>query len=136
MRADRVRRVKPTRLILLALPALGAALLAGCTSGAPPTTAAPATPTIAPAIYNQVPVTHVFEPGQCSAILEVSAPAYTSNTIGGQPSGEIAPGTYQVGVSAQYSASLWYGLNDVGTANYINAASAAKMVGECAQGQP
>ncbi len=90
-----------------------------------------AAPTPDPAIYNKVPKTTVFEPGQCTAVLTAPAPAYTSNTLGGQPSGEIAPGNYAVGVAAKYSTSLWYGLNDVGAANYINSASVASTQGNC-----
>jgi len=86
---------------------------------------------IDPAIYNQVPKTTVFEPGQCKVALSATAPAYTSNTIGGQPSGEIPAGTYEVGVAAQYSTSLWYGLNNVASANYINSTSVSSTSGNC-----
>ena len=97
-----------------------------------PSTQVVATPTIDPAIYNQVPQTKVYEPGQCSAVLNAAAPAYTSSTLGGTPSGEIPPGEYEVGVAAKYSTSLWYGLNNVGAANYINSTSVASLSGECA----
>ena len=86
---------------------------------------------IDPAIYNQVPKTTTFAAGQCKVVLSAPAPAYTSNTIGGVPSGQIAPGTYEVGVAAQYSTSLWYGLNNVGTANYINSAAVSSTSGNC-----
>ncbi len=86
---------------------------------------------IDPAIYNQVPKTTTFAAGQCQVVLSAPAPAYTSNTIGGVPSGQIAAGTYEVGVAAQYSTSLWYGLNNVGTANYINSFSVSSTSGDC-----
>jgi heat shock protein HslJ len=86
---------------------------------------------IDPAIYNQVPHTTTFTVGQCKATLSAPAPAYTSNTIGGAPSGQIPAGTYEVGVAAQYSTSLWYGLNNVGTANYINSAAVSSTSGNC-----
>lgn len=89
------------------------------------------TPTPDPAIYNQVPDTKTFEPGQCSVILNQPAPAYTSNTLALTPSGEIPSGKYEVGVAAKYSTSLWYGLNNVGAANYINSTSAAALEGDC-----
>ena len=75
---------------------------------------APATPTGDPDIYNQVPDTTTYAPGECTAVLAAPAPAYTSNTLGGQPSGEIPVGRYEVGVVADYGSSLWYGLNNVG----------------------
>jgi heat shock protein HslJ len=90
-----------------------------------------ATPTIDPAIYNQVPKTTTFGPGQCQVVLNAPAPAYTSNTLGGQPSGQIPAGTYEVFVAAQYSTSLWYGLSNVGTANYINSTSVSSTTGNC-----
>lgn len=90
-----------------------------------------ATPTIDPDIYNQVPTTTVFEPGQCSVILDEAVPAYTSSTIGGQPSGEIAPGTYDVLVAAGYSSSLWYSLNGVGEVSFINSSDAESTEGDC-----
>ena len=40
-------------------------VLAGCGGQS----ASTATPTVDPAIYNQVPDTTVFEPGQCSVVL-------------------------------------------------------------------
>ena len=90
---------------------------------------------IDPAIYNQVPKTTTFAAGQCKVTLSAPAPAYTSNTIGGVPSGQIAAGTYEVGVAAQYSTSLWYGLNNVGTANYINRAAVSATTGNCTVSQ-
>ncbi len=112
----------------LPLMALWLLALAACGGQSAPA----ATPTIDPAIYNQVPKTTVFEAGQCQVVLNAPAPAYTSNTLGGQPSGQIAAGTYEVGVAAQYSTSLWYGLNNVGTANYINSTSVSSTSGDCA----
>ena len=93
-----------------------------------------ATPTIDPDIYNQVPDTTVFQPGQCTAVLDAPAPAYTSSTLGGQPSGEIPAGKYEVSVAADYGSSLWYGLNGAGEANYINSTSVASTEGDCAIG--
>ena len=111
----------------LSVVIVGVLVLAACAPAAAPA----ATPTIDPAIYNQVPKTTTFEPGQCKVTLNAPAPAYTSNTIGGVPSGQIAAGTYEVGVAAQYSTSLWYGLNNVGSANYINSASVSSTTGNC-----
>lgn len=93
-----------------------------------------ATPTVDPDIFNQVPVTTVFEPGQCTAVLDAPAPAYTSSTLGGQSTGEIAAGEYEVGVAAQYGSSLWYALNGVGEVNYINSTSVASTTGDCSTG--
>jgi hypothetical protein len=92
---------------------------------------AEATPTIDPDIFNQVPDTTVFEPGQCAAVLDAPAPAYTSNTLGGAASGEIPAGEYEVGVAADYGSSLWYALNGVAGPNYINSTSVASLVGDC-----
>lgn len=119
--------------VLIAAFALGAMFLAACTSGVQPATPVIVTPTIDPAIYNKVPETHLFEPGQCTAELTVPAPAYTSNTLGGQPSGEIPSGKYEVGVAAKYSTSLWYGLN-LAPPNYINSTSVAALTGNCGTG--
>ena len=91
-----------------------------------------ATPTIDPDIYNKVPDTTVYESGQCTAVLNAPAPAYTSNTLGGQPSGEIPAGQYEVGVVADYGSSLWYGLNNVGATNWINNTSVSSLIGACA----
>lgn len=104
-------------------------ILAAC-SGQAVTPAA--TPTIDPDIYNQVPNTTIFASGQCNAILDVPVPAYTSSTLGGQSSGELAAGTYAVGVAADYGSSLWYGLNEAGETNYINSTSVASTEGDCA----
>jgi len=109
----------------------GLLVLAACAPVPAPTTAPAATSTVDPAIYNQVPKTTMFEPGQCKVMLSAPAPAYTSNTIGGQSSGQIPAGAYEVGVAAQYSTSLWYGLNNVGAANYINSASVSSTTGDC-----
>jgi hypothetical protein len=99
----------------------------------PPTLpVSPATPTVDPDIYNQVPKTTVYEAGQCTAVLSVPAPAYTSNTLGAQSSGEIPAGQYEVGVAADYGSSLWYGLNNVGAVNWINSTSVSSLTGACA----
>ena len=111
----------------LALLVLGLLAMAACASPGGPA----ATPTIDPAIYNQVPKTTVFEPGQCNVTLNAPAPAYTSHNLGGVPTGQIPAGTYEVGVAAQYSTSLWYGLNNVGTANYINSTAVSSTSGNC-----
>lgn len=116
-------------LLVAGVIAFGAAACLNVTPTARP--AVVATPTNDPAIYNQVPKTTVFEPGQCTAVLTAPAPAYTSNTLGGQPGGEIPPGEYQVAVAAQYTTSLWYGLNNVGAANYINSTSVSELKGIC-----
>ncbi len=95
-----------------------------------------ATPTVDPAINNQVPKTTVFEPGQCKVVLKAPAPAYTSSTLStGQPSGGIPAGTYEAGVAVQFSTSLWYGLNDVGEASFINSTSVSSTTGNCAPSQ-
>jgi len=110
-------------------------VLAGCYPATPVSPAAPvnpATPTVDPDIYNQVPKTTVYDPGACTAVLAAPAPAYTSNTLGGQPSGEIPAGTYEVGVAADYGSSLWYMLNNVGATNWINSTSVSSLTGACA----
>jgi hypothetical protein len=94
---------------------------------------AAATPTTDPAIYNQVPDTTVFEPGECTVVLDETVPAYTSNSLGGEPSGEIPAGRYEAGVKATYSTSVWYGLNNVGTSNYVNGGNVASLEGSCAE---
>ena len=111
----------------VALAALAVLFLAACS----PITAEP---TPDPDIYNQVPDTTVFVPGQCSVVLDAPAPAYTSNTLGGQPSGEVAAGTYEVGVAADYGSSLWYMLNVAGETPFINSTSAASTQGDCSTG--
>ena len=120
---------------LLALSATLLLLLGGCVIQpiAPAAGEAPAaTPTIDPDIYNQVPATTVFEPGQCTVVLAAPAAAFTSNTLGGQSSGEIPAGSYEVAVAADYGTSLWYMLNGVGATNFINSASVASTEGDCA----
>lgn len=93
----------------------------------------PLTPTANPDIYNQTPDSTVFEPGQCTATLDVPAPTYTSNTLGGQPSGEVAAGAYEVGVVADYGSAVFYMLNDApAPANWIAGASASSLSGACA----
>lgn len=111
-------------------------LLVVAVAGCVPATSVsnPATPTVDPDIYNQVPTTTVFEPGECTAVLEAPAPAYTSNTLGSQASGEIPAGEYEVGVLADYGSSQWYMLNNVGTANFVNASSVSSLKGACAAG--
>jgi hypothetical protein len=104
--------------------------LAGCGGSSSPE----ATPTVDPDIFNQVPDTTVFEPGQCTAVLEAPAPAFTSNTLGGASSGEIPPGEYEVGVAADYGSSLWYALNGVEGPNYINSTSVSSLEGDCDTG--
>lgn len=104
--------------------------VAGCV---PATQVASPTPTVDPDIYNQVPETTVFEPGECTAVLAAPAPAFTSNTLAsGQPSGEIAAGEYEVAVLADYGSSQWYMLNGVGTANFVNSSSVSSLQGACA----
>jgi hypothetical protein len=111
--------------------------LAGCNSViAPATPVAEATPTVDPDIYNQVPDTTMYEPGECTAVLEAPAPAHTSNTLGGEPSGEIPPGAYEVAVAADYGSSLWFMLNNVGEVSWINSASVAALEGVCATENP
>ena len=80
--------------------------------------------------------TTVYEPGQCTAVLNAPAPAYTSNTLGGQSSGEIPAGQYEVGVAADYGSSLWYGLNNVGATNWIKSTSVSSLIGACATSNP
>ena len=106
---------------------------AGC--AAIPAPRASPTPTVDPDIYNKVPVTTVFDPGQCTAVLASPAPAYTSSTLGGPASGEIKPGEYEVGLAADYGSSLWYALNNVGTVNWINSKSVSSLSGDCATKQ-
>jgi hypothetical protein len=122
-----LKKMKTVHVSVLLL-LTGLTILAGCAGKGTPVSA---TPTIDPAIYNQVPKTTVFEPGQCSVVLDKPTPGFTSNTLGGQSSGEIPAGTYQVGVAADYGSSLWYQLNGVGEINYINSTSAASTKGNC-----
>jgi hypothetical protein len=93
----------------------------------------PATPTIDPDIYNQVPDTTVYEPGECTVVLDAPAPAYTSNTLGGSPSGEIPAGQYEVGVAADYGSSVWFMLNNAGATNWVSSASVSSLTGICAE---
>lgn len=110
-------------------PALLSLLLAACIAPMP---AAPAaTPTTDPDIYNQLPDTTIFEPGQCSVVLDAATPAFTSSTLGGEPSGTIDAGTYEVGVAADYGSSLWYMLNGVGEVSFVNSANVASTEGDC-----
>lgn len=107
--------------------------LAAC-AVAPTPTSSPPTPTVDPDIYNQVPDTTVYEPGECVVVLDAPAPAYASNALSGPPSGEIPPGRYEVGVAADYGSSLWFMLNDVAAPdNWINRTSVATLEGVCAQ---
>ena len=91
----------------------------------------PAAPTVDPDIYNQVPDTTVFEPGECMVVLDAPALAYTSSTLGGQSSGEVAAGSYEVGVTADYGSSLWYQLSGVDGANYVNSVSVTSTTDGC-----
>lgn len=119
--------MKMRRLLALCILALlyGLAACSSANDGA-------ATPTVDPDIYNQVPNTTVFEPSQCTAILESPAPAYTSSSLGSAPNGEVPAGAYEVGVAADYGSSLWYALNGVTGPNYINSASVSSLEGDCA----
>ncbi len=103
-------------------------LLAACY---PP--AGPVTPTPNPDVYNVVPDTTVYGPGECIAVLTAPAPAYTSNTLSGPPSGEIPPGRYEVGVLADYDSVAFFMLNGVLGPNWINSASVAELQGACAE---
>ncbi len=92
-----------------------------------------ATPLPTPAVSEQAPKTTLFERGECKVTLKVPTPAYAASAIGGgQPSGEIPPGTYEAGVALQSGGSLWYGLNDLGMASFINSTSVAATTGNCA----
>lgn len=121
--------MKP-KFAFLTLLSLFILLLGACSNS----TTAEATPTIDPDIYNQVPETTVFDPGQCMVVLDEAAPAFTSSTLGGASSGEIDPGEYEVGVAADYGSSVWYALNGVEGPNYINSTSVSSQVGDCATG--
>jgi hypothetical protein len=116
---------------LLACLSIVLVVAAACYPPAGPVS--PATPTVDPDIYNQVPDTTTYEPGQCIAVLDAPAPAYTSNTLGGQPSGEIPAGRYEIGVAADYGSSLWFMLNGVIGSNWIDSASVAVLEGVCAE---
>lgn len=110
------------------LVVVGLLVLAACASPSAPA----ATPTVDPAIYNQVPKTTQFAAGQCNVTLSAPAPAYTSNTLGSQSGGQIPAGTYEASMLVQYSTISFYALNGVGTANFINSASVASTSGDCA----
>lgn len=124
-----MKKLTPSTLLLTCLNIV-LIVAAACYPPAGPVT--PAAPTVDPDIYNQVPDTTVYNPGECSAQLDAAAPAYTSNTLGGQPSSEIAAGTYEVGVAADYGSSLWFMLNAVEDPNWINSASVSTLAGLCA----
>lgn len=110
-------------LLILVLPVLAACY--------PP--AGPVAPTSDSDITNVVPETTVYEPGQCSAVLDAPAPAYTSNTLSGPPSGEIPAGRYQVGVAADYGSRLFFLLNDApAPANWVDGADVSSLEGLCA----
>lgn len=119
------------RKLLLALVVAASIVMVSCSGGA---TTSNATPTVDPDIYNQVPDTTVFEPGQCTVVLDEAAPAYLSNELGGQASDQIAAGRYEVGVAADYGSSVWYMLNGVEGANYINSTSVTSTEGDCSTG--
>lgn len=128
MRSKQIAKA-PVTLLMALLVMMGLAMSA-CTA----TSSTAATPTIDPDIYNQVPKTTVFEPGQCTVVLDSPAPAYTSSTLGGESSAEVAAGSYEVGVAADYGSSLWYMLNGVEGANFINSSSASATEGNCDTG--
>ena len=107
-----------------------ALLTAACSPIVAP--AAAPTPTVDPDIYNVVPDTTVYEPGACIATLDAPTPAHTSNTLGQSPSGEIAPGEYEVGVAADFGSSLWFKLNGMNEPSWINSESVASLEGVCA----
>ena len=119
-----------SKITFLLLSSLLITLLAACSSRS----TAEATPTIDPDIYNQVPETTVFDPGQCVVVLDEAAPAFTSSTLGGVSSGEIDPGEYEVGVAADYGSSVWYALNGIEGPNYVNSTSVSSQQGDCATG--
>ena len=98
----------------------------------PAVPASPPTPTPDPEIYNKVPTTTVYDPGQCTAVLTAPAPVYTGNGLASPPTGEIPAGQYEVGVVADYGSSVFYGLNNVGTTNYIKSTSVSSLTGACA----
>lgn len=120
----------PVKLLMAALVIMGL-VMSACTSA---TSSPEATPTTDPDIYNQMPTTTVFEPGQCTIVLDSAAPAYTSSTLGGESSAEVPAGRYEVGVAADYGSSVWYMLNGVEGANFINSSSASTTEGSCTSG--
>ena len=104
-------------------------LLAGCY---PP--AGPVAPTPNPDVYNVVPDTTVYDAGECMAVLAAPAPAYTSSTLSGAPSGEVPAGTYEVGAVADYGSVVFFMLNGVpAPTNWITSASVASLEGACAE---
>ena len=125
-----MNKLRPSTQLLAGL-SLVLILASACYPPAGPVSLA--TPTVDPDIYNQAPDTTVYEPGQCIAVLDAPAPAYTSNTLGGQPSGEIPAGRYEIGVAADYGSSLWFMLNGVIGSNWIDSASVASLEGVCAE---
>jgi heat shock protein HslJ len=124
-----MKRIQFFVLLVVLLPVLAACVPI-------PAPVSMATPTVDPDIYNQVPDTTVYEPGQCTATLKAPAPAYTSNTLGGKPSGEIPAGQYEVGVAADYGSSVWFMLDYAGAANWINGTSASSLAGVCTTVNP
>jgi hypothetical protein len=120
-----VTKTFPAVLLVVLLPVLAACVPLPAPVGT-------ATATVDPAIYNKVPATTVYEAGQCTAVLSAPAPAYTSNAIGGQSSGEIPAGQYGVGVAADYGSSVWFMLDYAGAANWINSTSVSSLTGACA----
>ena len=118
---------------LLACLSLVLIVAAACYPPAGPVS--PATPAVDPDIYNHVPDTTIYNPGECSARLDAAALAYISNTLGGQPSGEIAAGAYDVGMAADYGSSLWFMLRGVEGPNWIDSASVWSLEGLCAATQ-
>lgn len=99
--------------------------------------AGPVTPTPNPDVFNQVPETTVYDAGGCEAVLTAPAPAYTSNTLGGAPSGQVPAGAYEVGGAADYGSIVFFMLNDVpAPTNWIDSASVASLEGVCADQHP
>jgi hypothetical protein len=125
-----MNKLRPSIRLLVGLSLV---LIAAAACYPPAGPVSPPTPTVDPDIYNQVPDTTVYEPGQCIAVLDAPAHAYTSNTLGGQPSGEIPAGRYEIGVAADYGSSLWFMLNGVIGSNWIDSASVALLEGVCAE---
>jgi hypothetical protein len=125
-----MNKLTPSTLLLACLSVV-LIVAAACYPPAGPVSLA--APTVDPGIYNQAPDTTVYEPGQCIAVLDAPAPAYTSNTLGGQPSGEIPAGRYEIGVAADYGSSLWFMLNGVIGPNWIDSASVTSLEGVCAE---
>ena len=74
----------PVKLLMAALVIMGL-VMSACTSA---TSSPEATPTTDPDIYNQMPTTTVFEPGQCTIVLDSAA--------------QIQPDLAQFGVTTPY----------------------------------